>query len=179
MLLGGDEIGRTQRGNNNAYCQDNETSWYDWEHVDEDLLAFTKELIRIRREHPVFRRRTWLEGKDRGDAAWYNTDGTRMEDEDWERGFAKSVAVYLDGESIPSSDAEGVQMTDDSFLVLFNAHSDRVHFTMPEDLAGLQWRIVLYSASGFGATLPMDAPETGELEGWSVVVLRRRNGGAA
>jgi glycogen operon protein len=99
-----------------------------------------------------------------------------MEDEDWQRGFAKSVAVYLNGESIPSRDATGAQVVDDSFLVLFNAHSDRVRFTMPDDLAGLQWRIVLYSAGGFGAALPMDAPETGELEGWSVVLLRQRNG---
>jgi glycogen operon protein len=179
MLLGGDEIGRTQHGNNNAYCQDNEISWYDWEDVDEDLLSFTKELIRIRREHPVFRRRTWLEGGDHGDAAWYNTDGNRMRPEDWQRGFAKSVAVYLNGESLPSPDAMGGEVVDDSFLVMFNAHSEPVHFTMPDDLAGLRWRIMLYSAAGPDAALPMDAPETGELEGWSVVVLRQRNGAVA
>jgi isoamylase len=176
MLLGGDEIGRTQRGNNNAYCQDNAIAWYDWENADEGVLAFVTELIRIRREHPVFRRRTWLDGADHGDAAWYNTDGTPMESDDWTRGYAKSVAVYLNGRSIPSSDATGAQLVDDSFLVLFNAHSDRVQFTMPDDLAGLQWEIVLYSATGFGAGFPIDAPETGELEGWSVALLRKRNG---
>ena len=181
MLLGGDELGRTQRGNNNAYSQDNEIAWYDWVNVDHDLLAFTRDLIRIRREHPVFRRRTWLNGEtvaesERSDAAWYNTDGTEMESEDWNRGYAKSVAVYLNGRAIPSTDSMGEQVVDDSFLVLFNAHSGRVHFTMPDDLAGLRWEIVLYSAAGFGATLPLDAPETGELEGWSVALLRRRNG---
>jgi glycogen operon protein len=181
MLLGGDEFGRTQRGNNNAYCQDNDISWYDWEHMDEDLLAFTTELIRIRREHPVFRRRTWLDGRsadgiEHGDAAWFNTDGTPMKGEDWDREYAKSVAVYLNGRSIPSSNSVGVQLVDDSFLVLFNAHSDRVHFTMPDDLIGLRWEIVLYSATGMGVDLPIDAPETGELEGWSVALLRQRTG---
>jgi isoamylase len=182
MLLGGDEMGRTQDGNNNAYCQDNEIAWYDWSNVDEDLVAFTTELIRIRREHPVFRRRTWLDGRGDGgaehrDAAWYNTDGTPMMDEDWDRGYARSVAVYLNGRSIPSPDSMGVQLVDDSFLVLFNAHSDRVHFTLPDDLAGLRWEIVLYSATGLGVELPVEAPETGELEGWSVALLRKRNGG--
>lgn len=182
MLLGGDEMGRTQQGNNNAYCQDNEISWYDWDHIDAGLLAFTTELIRIRRAHPVFRRRTWLEGRsvdgsERSDVGWYNTDGTPMEDEDWERGYAKSVAVYLNGNGIPSPDSKGGRLVDDSFLVLFNAHSGRVHFTMPDDLAELRWQIVLYSASGSGLDLPIDAPETGELEGWSVALLRRRNGG--
>lgn len=181
MLLGGDEIGRTQRGNNNAYNQDNAISWYDWDAVDEQLLAFTKDLIRIRREHPVFRRRNWLDGvtagePNRSDAVWYNTDGTEMRPEDWDRGYAKSVAVYLNGEAIPSTDPMGGQVVDDSFLVLFNAHSDRVRFTMPDDLVDLRWQIVLYSAAGPGAELPVEAPETGELEGWSVVLLRRRNG---
>ena len=154
---------------------------FDWADADERLLAYTTDVIRIRREHPVFRRRTWLDGvavdeADRSDAVWYNTDGIEMEPEDWNRGFAKSVAVYLNGEAIPSTDSRGGQVVDDSFLVLFNAHSDRVRFTMPDDLAGLRWQIVLYSAAGFGAELPVDAPETGELDGWSVALLRRRNG---
>jgi glycogen operon protein len=181
MLLGGDEIGRTQQGNNNAYCQDNEISWYDWEDADEELLAYTRELIRLRRNHPVFRRRRWFEGRsvtgsERHDVGWYNTDGSEMSEEAWRRGYAKSLAVYLNGNEIPTTDEHGERVIDDSFLVLFNAHSDRVHFTMPEDLVGLEWEIMLYSAMGLGAELPVEAPETGEVEGWSVVLLRKRNG---
>jgi isoamylase len=181
MLLGGDEIGRTQRGNNNAYCQDNEISWYDWENVDEDLLAFTRELVRIRRQHPVFRRRRWFEGRsvtgsDHRDIAWYQPDGTAMSEDDWRRGYAKSLGVYLNGHGIPTPDSRGQSVIDDSFLVLFNAHDQPVRFTMPEELSDLQWEIVLYTATGLGPDLPVEAPETGEVEGWSVVVLKQQNG---
>ncbi|MCL1600130.1 MAG: glycogen debranching protein GlgX, partial [Actinomycetia bacterium] len=105
MLVGGDEMGRTQQGNNNAYCQDNEISWYDWTGADSDMLAYTRELIRVRREHPVFRRRRWFEGRsvtgsDRDDIAWYNTDGSLMSDDAWRRGYAKSLAIYLNGMGI-------------------------------------------------------------------------------
>jgi glycogen operon protein len=181
MLLGGDEMGRTQRGNNNAYCQDNEISWYDWEDVDEQMLAYSRELIRIRKEHPVFRRRRWFEGRsvrgsDRNDIAWYNTDGTIMSDDDWRLGYAKSLAVYLNGRGITTTDAQGARVIDDSFLVLFNAHSEPVRFTMPDELADLDWEIVLYSATGLAPELPIESPETGEVDGWSVVLLKKRNG---
>ena len=181
MLAGGDEIGRTQRGNNNAYCQDNEISWYDWANADAEMLAYARELIRIRREHPVFRRRRWFEGRsvtgsDRDDIAWYNTDGALMSDTAWRRGYAKSLAIYLNGRGIPTTDEYGSRVIDDSFLVLFNAHSEPVHFTMPDDLAALEWEIMLYSAMGLGAPLPVEAPEKADVEGWSVVLLRKRNG---
>ncbi len=181
MLLGGDEIGRTQRGNNNAYCQDNEISWYDWDDVDEDMLAYTQRLIQIRKNHPVFRRRRWFEGRsvigsDRNDIAWYNTDGSEMSDDAWRRGYAKSLAIYLDGRGIPTTDERGERVLDDSFLVLFNAHSEPVQFTMPQDLLGLEWEIMLYSATGLAAPLPIEAPETGDVGGWSVVLLRKKNG---
>lgn len=181
MLLGGDEFGRTQQGNNNAYCQDNEVSWYDWDAVDEELFEYTRELIRIRREHPVFRRRRWFEGRsvigsNRKDIAWYDTDGSPMSDDDWRRGYAKSFAVYLNGRGILTPDERGQRVIDDSFLVLFNAHSEPVHFTMPEDLVGLQWEIVLYSAMGLGAEIPDEAPVEGDVEGWSVLLLAKRNG---
>ena len=180
MILGGDEIGRTQLGNNNAYCQDNETSWYDWIGADKNMLAFTKELIRIRRRHPVFRRRRWFEGRsvtgsDRNDIGWYNTDGSAMSDDAWRRGYAKSLAVYLNGKGIPTTDERGEKVVDDSFLLLFNAHSEPVHFVMPDDLLGLEWEIMLDSATGSGA-LSIEAPDTGDVEGWSVMVLRKRNG---
>jgi glycogen operon protein len=181
MLLGGDEIGRTQQGNNNAYCQDNEISWYDWDDVDTDMLAYTQRLIQIRKNHPVFRRRRWFEGRsvigsDRNDIAWYNTDGSEMSDDAWRRGYAKSLAIYLDGRGIPTTDERGERVLDDSFLVLFNAHSEPVQFTMPQDLLGLEWEIMLYSATGLAAPLPIEAPETGDVGGWSVVLLRKKNG---
>ena len=181
MILGGDEIGRTQGGNNNAYCQDNATSWYDWEDVDVAMLEYTRELIRIRREHPVFRRRRWFEGRsvrgsDHNDIAWYKPDGQTMSADDWQRGYAKSLAVYLNGKAIPTLDARGMPVIDDSFLVLFNAHDDAVRFVMPPDLADLEWEIVLYSATGLAPELPVGARETGEVASWSVVLLRKRNG---
>jgi isoamylase len=181
MLAGGDEIGRTQRGNNNAYCQDNEISWYDWTGADTEMLAYTRELIRIRRQHPVFRRRRWFEGRsvtgsDRDDIAWYNTDGSLMSDDAWRRGYAKSLAIYLNGKGIPTTDERGARVVDDSFLVLFNAHSEPVRFTMSDELADLEWEIMLYSAMGLATPLPVDSPETGDVEGWSVVLLRKRNG---
>ncbi len=103
MLLGGDEAGRTQHGNNNAYCQDNETSWHDWDNVDEDLLEFTRRLIALRREHPVLRRRRWFQGLPiRGsvDLGWFKPDGAEMGDDDWDAGFPSSVGLFLNGEAI-------------------------------------------------------------------------------
>ena len=107
MLFGGDEIGRTQGGNNNGYCQDNEISWYDWENVDDELLDWVKRLVRIQNDHPVFRRRRWFQGRQiRGidDMAWFRPDGDEMSDEDWESGYAKSVGVFINGRSIQATD---------------------------------------------------------------------------
>ena len=181
MILGGDEIGRTQGGNNNAYCQDNQISWYDWTAIDEDLLDYTRALIRLRTEHPVFRRRRWFEGRSvRGsvhdDIAWYQPDGRTMTSDDWQRGYAKSMAVYLNGQGILTLDERGRPMSDDSFLVLFNAHWDLVHFTIPPDQAGRDWEVVLDSAAGLVNDLPVHAPESGDVAGWSVALLRARHG---
>jgi glycogen operon protein len=181
MVLGGDELWRTQGGNNNAYCQDNEISWYQWEGADEAMLAFTSELIRLRRLHPVLRRRRWFEGRsvrgsDHVDIGWYKPDGQEMNEDDWKRGYAKSLAVFLNGRGIPTPDTRGERVIDDSFLILFNAHHDPVRFVMPDGLAERHWEIVVYSATGLGVELPIEAPETGEVEGWSVVVLKQRNG---
>ena len=108
MLLAGDEFGRSQQGNNNAYCQDNEISWLDWEKVDTKQLEFTKEIIEFRKEHPVFCRRKWFQGKsirgsDVNDLAWFRPDGEQMSDEDWGAGFAKSLGVFLNGDGIPEA----------------------------------------------------------------------------
>jgi glycogen operon protein len=153
MLLGGDEIGRTQQGNNNAYCQDNEISWYDWERVDEDLLEFTQRLIALRREHPVFRRRRWFSGRPiRGtaDVGWFKHDGTEMTDSDWDAGFARSMGLFLNGEAIHTPDERGQRVVDDSFLLLLNAHDDSLAWTLPVELRG-RWQVAADS------TVPREA----------------------
>jgi glycogen operon protein len=136
MLLGGDELGRTQGGNNNAYCQDNELSWYDWEHVDEQLLDYTRRLIRFGKDHPVFRRRRWfmgraIRGTEAPDIGWFKPDGHPMDDSDWEVGYAKSLAVVMNGAEIQEPDARGERVTDDIMVLLFNAHFEPKDFILP------------------------------------------------
>ncbi len=150
MILGGDEMGRTQGGNNNAYCQDNEISWIDWSLKEEnaDLLSLTARLAEFRREHPVFHRRRFFQGRPiHGetvtDIGWFAPDGTEMSEDDWESGFAKSVGVFLNGEAIPDPDPRGEKVTDDSFLVLFNAHYESLPFTIPNRDWGDHWVVVL------------------------------------
>jgi glycogen operon protein len=148
MLLGGDEIGRTQLGNNNAYCQDNEVSWFDWRHADDDLLAFTRHVIALRREHPIFRRRRWFQGRPiRGtpDIAWFRPDGAEMDDADWESGFAKAVAVFLNGEAIPDRDERGRQVSDDRFLLVLNAHDEPIDWRLPPHRVA-RWTVALDTA---------------------------------
>jgi isoamylase len=148
MLLGGDELGRTQGGNNNGYCQDNEISWVDWEQVDKALLEFTRRLSRFRKEHPVFWRRDWFQGRPLrgvgiGDIAWFKPDGEEMSDEDWANGFAKSLGVFLNGQGIVSPDRRGEEVADDSFYLLFNAHHEPLDFTLPPKKWAPQWVKVL------------------------------------
>ncbi|HLH68766.1 MAG TPA: glycogen debranching protein GlgX [Candidatus Dormibacteraeota bacterium] len=152
MILAGDEMGRTQRGNNNAYCQDNEISWLDWEHRDEQLLEFTARLIRLRREHPVFRRRRWflgrpIHGEGMTDIAWFKPDGNPMTDRDWNDGFARSLAVFLNGEEIASPDPRGRRLRDDSFFILFNAHDQPLRFVLPRGPYGRRWMRILDTAN--------------------------------
>jgi isoamylase len=136
MLLGGDEIGRTQGGNNNAYCQDNEISWFDWEAADGELLEYTRRLIALREEHPVLRRRRWFLGRSiRGevqDLGWFTPEGREMTDDDWHHGTARALGVYLNGEGIASTDERGQRIADDSFFLLFNAEEEPVTFRLPE-----------------------------------------------
>jgi glycogen operon protein len=152
MLLGGDEMGRTQRGNNNGYCQDNELSWFDWEHVDEDLLDFTRGLINLRMEHPIFRRRGWfigqeLHGTEVKDLAWFTPEGREMSEEDWRVGYAKSLGVFLNGASIQRPGEHGERVKDDSFYVIFNAHHEPLQFTVPGEQFGTRWMRVLDTAT--------------------------------
>ncbi len=150
MLLGGDEIGRTQDGNNNAWCQDNELSWFDWE-LDgerEELLDFTRRLIRLRSEHPVFRRAKFLEGRplrEGGlpDVWWFRYDGRRMTRRDWQQADGHRLGVFLNGEGITDQTPHGERVTDDSFLLLFNAFHEPVVFTLPPPRFGRRWRTAL------------------------------------
>ena len=151
MLLGGDEIARTQEGNNNAYCQDGEISWYDWEAADQDLLAFSRRLIELRREEPVFSRRRYFQGRALhgdgvADIAWFRPDAQAMSDEDWDSGFARSIAIFLNGDAIPDPDARGERVAGNSFLLLFNAHDEPVEFTLPAELAST-WALELDTVS--------------------------------
>ncbi|HEX6547726.1 MAG TPA: glycogen debranching protein GlgX [Candidatus Dormibacteraeota bacterium] len=148
MLLGGDEIGRSQGGNNNAYCQDNEISYFDWDHRDDALLLFVLRLLEIRRSHPVFRRRGWFQGRpihgsELKDIAWFKPDGGQMTDEDWANGYAKSLSVFLNGDEIPSPDPRGRRLRDDSFFLMFNAHYEPIDFTLPAREFGTRWFRVL------------------------------------
>jgi isoamylase len=154
MLLNGDELGRTQHGNNNGYCQDNEISWVDWDRAREfeHLTDFVTRLAALRREHVVFRRRRFFHGRQlRGqgveDIAWLQPSGEPMSDEDWENGYAKSLTVFLNGNGIPELDSRGERITDDSFLLLLNAHHEPMPFTMPDASYGEAWTVLLDTAA--------------------------------
>ena len=153
MLTAGDELGRTQQGNNNGYCQDNELSWFDWTKVDEDLLEFTRAIMKLRKDHPIFRRRRWFQGRaihggDVKDLAWFKPDGAEMSDEDWNVGFAKSLGVFLNGGAIARSDFRGDPITDDSFYMVFNAHHEKLAFTLPPAQFAARWMRVFDTATG-------------------------------
>jgi isoamylase len=182
MLLGGDEIGRTQRGNNNGYAQDNEISWYDWSAArDHDvLLHFVQRLSRLRHEHPVFRRRRFFRGRPlRGsgvaDIGWFTPDGAVMGDDDWDSGFAKALTVFLNGDAIPEPDTRGERIVDDSFFLLFNAHHEPIDFTLPEGAFGESFEVVVDTAVPVPGVEERRAKPGGSLpvEARSVVVLRR------
>jgi len=156
MLLHGDELGRTQRGNNNAYCQDNELSWMDWSATKEDrrLLEFTSALTRFRKAHPVFRRRRFFAGTpiskddELGDIAWFTPSGEKMTEQNWDDGFGKAVMVFLNGAGIPDLDQRGMRVLDDSFLMAFNAHYEDIDMTLPDQDYGDGWRVVVDTATG-------------------------------
>ncbi|MCD5419920.1 glycogen debranching protein GlgX [Rhodococcus pyridinivorans] len=151
MLAHGDEFGRTQQGNNNVYCQDNELSWVDWSLAESnaDLVAFTRNVIALRTDHPVFRRRRFFEGRpirsgdQSRDIAWLTPAGDEMMPEDWDSGFGKSLAVFLNGEGIPEPDQRGQRVVDDSFLMCFNAHHEPIEFVTPDGPHAEEWTVAL------------------------------------
>ncbi|MBP3087930.1 glycogen debranching enzyme GlgX [Corynebacterium sp. sy017] len=159
MIAHGDEIGRSQNGNNNVYCQDNELSWIDWSLAEENaaLLEFTKRLIKIRHNHPVFRRRRFLAGGPLGhheanerDIAWLVPSGKLMTQDDWDFAFGKSLMVYLNGNAIVEPDERGRTIVDDSFLLMFNAHHDDIVFSTPDEQFGQQWKLIVDTTEPIG-----------------------------
>ena len=154
MILAGDELGRTQRGNNNAYCHDGPLSWLHWDTVDTELGQFARKLVAFRLAHPVLSRRRWFEGRSiRGsnltDIGWFKPDGAEMSDQDWNVAFARALGVFLNGEGIDFPGRSGEQIVDDSFYVLFNAGSSPIDFVIPQSLDHEPWRRVLDTTRGF------------------------------
>jgi isoamylase len=198
MLSHGDELGRTQQGNNNGYCQDNELTWVDWD-LDpgrQDLLDFTRRLVRLRREHPVLHRRRFFEGAGDGGTSpvgdgtttppemtppemtlpeieWLDLTGARMDDADWQHAYARSVMVFLNGDAIPERDRRGAHVVDDSFLLLLNAHSDPLVFTLPAPAYGKFWTVVVDTDSSMPEGSEHDAGARLRASGRSVIVLVR------
>ncbi len=178
MLLGGDEISRTQQGNNNAYCQDNEISWYDWDNADEDMLAFCRELIAYLKEHPVFRRRRWFHGRpihgsEVTDIAWFTLQGQRMSEQDWGQGYAKTLGIFLNGQAIPNPNPRGEPVADDNFYIILNAHHEPLDFTLPDKSWGQRWLKELDTAAGWiDEEHVLKAQASLTVHGHSVVVLR-------
>ncbi len=154
MLLAGDERGRTQQGNNNAYCQDNEVSWTGWANGDAELERFCERVIQLRREHPVFRRRRWFEGVASSEASltdigWFRPDGEPMSEHDWHVPFARALGVFLNGDAITAPGPRGEAVTDSSFYLFFNAGSEAVRYVIPHSLGEAEWAPVLDTESGF------------------------------
>ena len=184
MICGGDEIGRTQQGNNNAYCQDNEISWYHWEldQAKRDLLSFIRNMIAFRKQHPVLRRRRFfhgrrLRGSEVKDLAWFRPDGKEMTDKDWEAGYAKSLALRLAGDAIGETDEKGRPIVDDTLLILLNADHTPLTFTLPAHKRGVRWDPLIDTSANKQhpkKALPLKGGEQYERASRSVAVLRLR-----
>jgi glycogen operon protein len=189
MLYAGDEMGRSQRGNNNAYCQDNEISWLDWQRSDEqaDLLRFTKYVIEMRRNQPVLKRRRFFQGRSTREGAvkditWFAPDGTEMSEAIW-RSDTRTLGVRLDGSQIDETDARGNPMIGDTLFLLFSAHDEPVRFALPARAPEQRWERMLDTADPRWAKRIMCDATHYELGSRSVVVFRlatqSANGGIA
>jgi glycogen operon protein len=177
MLLGGDEISRTQGGNNNAWCQDNEISWFDWNLGDDEraLVDFTRRLIELRRAHPIFRRTRFFagSGRDLPDVWWMRPDGRKMTQRDWRNSEAHAIGVFLNGNELQMTTPRGEDVQDDSFLVLFNAHSDALTFRLPTRRFGTRWELELSTTDADAEGPSWGAREDLVVESRSIVLLRR------
>lgn len=179
MLVAGDEMGRTQHGNNNAYCQDNIHFWVDWKHKDEELQAFTTKLIHFRLGHPVFCRKKWfqykpIKGKGVTDIEWFLPEGLVMSDEHWNSSFAKSLTIFLSGDGLNSFTEKGEAILDDSFLVMINSDESSVVFTLPDKEWGKLWYKIMDTADTFlepdNRDYPLHPLERIEVKGRSIVL---------
>ena len=166
MICGGDEVARTQQGNNNAYCQDNEISWTDWnlDKNQEELLAFVSKLIHLRLEHPVLHRRRFFTGREPGDDSntipqveWFDHTGSIMDMDDWQNTHAFSMMIYLNGSDIPEVDWYGNRMVDNDFILIFNAHYEPIMFTLPDERYGRKWQLVVDTHNPDGPELSYEA----------------------
>ena len=185
MLLGGDEISRTQKGNNNAYCQDNETTWFDWngDEKQQALLEFTEQLIRFRLEHPNFHRRKFFQDRsirraEDPDVLWLRPDGKQMNDEEWEQGWQRCIGVFLNGRKLADVSSNAQPVKDDDFLILLNCHHEPVDFFLPELESDRSWEMVFYTKNpAFEKTpAPVSVGQSIPLIERSMALLRARNG---
>ena len=179
LLCGGDELGRSQGGNNNAYCQDNPISWFDWSQPDEDLLAFTRRLVAFRRAHPVFRRRRFLVGIHAAELPWFTPSATPMTIENWTDPNARALTIYLDGDDDPDLAEDGTPLLDDDFLVLVNGWWEKLGFRIPDVGAARTWRVALDTYDPTRTTGPEDlrARDDITLGPQSIVVLQSDDAG--
>ena len=183
MLVSGDEMGKTQQGNNNAYCQDNEISWLDWENADKDLIEFTSALIHLRLKHNVFTRLQWFKyeavnGDIVKDIEWFLPDGNIMTIEDWEDESAKSIGVYLSGDGIQARTPEGEIIQDDNFYIIINGHHDSQNFKLPSREWGTPWSVIMNTFDGKfidNNTEVYNAGEEVNVTGRSVILLINEN----
>jgi glycogen operon protein len=179
MILGGDEIGRSQRGNNNAYCQDNETSWLDWEHVDQTMLEFVRRMIELRRSQPVLRRRRFFSGQaiygsGRKDIGWFLPSGSEVSDAEWFDTARRSLGMILNGDEIPDRDARGERIRGDTLMVLLHAGPAAISWRIPAGW-GEVWSVLVDTAAPDepAETRTYVPGETVNVVGRSLLVLRR------
>jgi isoamylase len=175
MLVAGDEMSRTQGGNNNAYCQDNEISWLDWENADQELIEFTGKLIHFRRKHPAFARKRWFRGapiKGVEDIAWFLPEGEQLSDDHWNNDFAKSLAVFINGRALRTRNRVGEALIDDGFYIIFNAHWEPVEYKLPAELYAKSWtKIIDTTGHEVVDEATYNAEDTITVGGRSIVVL--------
>ncbi|WEO75761.1 glycogen debranching protein GlgX [Cryobacterium sp. SO2] len=180
MILHGDELGRTQQGNNNTYAQDSELSWIHWDEADQPLIEFTAAVVRLRKEHPTFRRSRFFdghpakrgEGDPLADIVWLNTDGEEMQAEDWDESRSRTVSMFLNGQGIRERDARGRDVTDVNFMLLFNADAEDAEFTLPSEEYSPAWEIVIDTGGEGADSLPRPAGAIHTVMARSLVVLR-------
>ena len=183
MLSHGDELGRTQFGNNNGYAQDNELTWIDWDAVDQPLVEFTAALARLRKDHPTFRRTRFFDGRpvkmEEGrpipDVVWLRPDGTLMQPEDWESGFGRTIGIFLNGRGIRERDKWGEEINDRHFIVLFNAGDEPVDFKIPAPRYGPEWDVMVDTAGEWANTDPLDPGSRIPLQPKALIVLREHD----